>query len=84
MSPVLLSAMRNALIWSGVRSSQYSIFESGISAHPSDLHAATRVWPNTMTGFSRDSSPIVPRSPNSRMDSATFGIALSLCRALRS
>ena len=76
--------MRKAFIWSGVRSSQNSIFESGISVQPSDLHAATRVWPNTITGFSRDSRPIVPRSPNSRMDSATFGIAISLCRALRS
>lgn len=83
MSPVLLSAMRNAFTCSGVRSSQYSIFSSGISVHPRRLHASTRVCPNTMTGFSRDSRPMVPRSPNSLMESATAGIARSLFRAFR-
>ena len=83
-SPVLLSAMRKALICSSVRSSQYSILESGISSHPRLLHASTRVCPHTITGRSRLSRPMVPRSPNSLMESATTGTAEALCRALRS
>ena len=84
MSPVLLSAILSALTSSSVRPSHHAMCSSGISSQPSILHAATRVWPQTIVGSSRDLRTICPRKPNALMDSATAGTALSLRRALRS
>lgn len=83
-SPLLLSAMRSALTSSSLRSSHHWMCSSGISVQPSSLQASTRVWPQTMVGSSWERSTIEPLNPNSRMESATTGMAFSLWRAFLS
>ena len=77
-SAVLLSASRNALICSGVRS---SAIMHGTSASPSFFAAFNRVCPATISPFA--SITIGTLKPNSLMLAATASTAPSFFRGLR-